>query len=115
SLRAARPVTEREAVVRGDLQEPRERGVIAAAVESVAGGGRVREVFGAHEIAPAQLGRIDAEVAGDELDHALGDRGGDRMAHGAVLRGDDLVLRDDAQGSVVMPHAVRARSEANDL
>ena len=115
SLAAGRRLLTPEAVVLRDLQEPRERGVIAAAVENVAGRGRVREVIGAHEIAAAQLRRIDPEVAGDELDHALGDRGGDRMPHGAVLRGDDLVLRDHTQGGVVVPHAVRAGQETEHL
>ena len=37
------------------------------------------------------------------------------MSHGAVLRGDDLVLRHDAQGGVVVAHAIGAREETEHL
>jgi len=63
----------------------------------------VRKIFGAHEIAASHLGWIESEIARDEIDHALGHGGSNRMSDGAVLRGDDLVLRHDAERRVVMP------------
>ena len=102
-------------IVVGGLQEPRQRGLIAAAVEDVAGRRGVGKIFRVHQIAAARLGGIEPEVARDEIDHALGHRGGDRMSHRAVLRGDDLVLRHHAQGRVVVPHAVRPGQQPQHL
>ena len=90
-------------VVAGNLQRPRQRRLIAAAVEDVAGRRGVRKIFGAHEIAASHLGWIESEIARDEIDHALGHGGSNRMSDGAVLRGDDLVLRHDAERRVVVP------------
>jgi hypothetical protein len=38
-----------------------------------------------HEVAPPELGRIEAEVARDQIEHALGDGRSDRVAHRPVL------------------------------
>jgi hypothetical protein len=101
-------------VARG-LDEPLERGLVAAAVEHVARRRGVGKVLRPHQIAAPYLGGVEPEIARDEIDHALGHGGGDRMAHGAVLRGDDLVLRHDAQRCLVGAHAIGPREQTEDL
>ena len=115
ALRARRRLLASQAVVRPGLQQPRQRRLIAAAVVDVPRRRGVRELLGTHEIAAAHLAGVELEVARDQVDHALRHRGGDRVADRAVLRGDDLVLRDHAEGRVVVPQTVGPGQETEHL
>jgi len=113
--RARGPLLAPERVVPRGLEQRLERGVVAAAVVDVPRGGGVRELVGAHEVASPELRRVEPEIARDQLDHALGHGGRDRMPDGAVLGGDHLVLGDHLERRVVVAKPVRAWQEAEDL
>src|SRR5439155_7796296 len=115
ALRARRRLLASQAVVRRGLQQPRQRRLIAAAVVDVPRRRGVRELLGTHEIAAAHLDGVELEVARDQVDHALRHRGGDRVADRAVLRGDDLVLRDHLEGRVAVPQTVGPGQETEHL
>src|SRR6202035_2956303 len=60
-----------ERVVAGEPQQLVERLAVVAGVEDRPGRGFVRKGLFRHEIAPAQFGRVDAELARRDLHHAL--------------------------------------------
>ncbi len=59
-----------------------------------AAGAGCRVAVVGHDVAPADLDRIDAEPVGGLIDQVLGRRIADRVADGAILRGRHLVLID---------------------
>ena len=70
-----------------------ERGVVREPLELHAGGRGARIAAVAHQVAAAELDRVQAERLGGEIDEPLGDGRGDRVADGAVLAGGRLVLQ----------------------
>ena len=66
-------------------------------------------------VAPSQLQRVHAQLGGGQFNQPLGDRGGDRVADGAVAADHRLVLKGDAApGPVIVDHVAAAR-EVDDL
>src|SRR5262249_14078413 len=67
------------------------------------------------EVAAADFQRVHADLGGGQLDEPFGHRGRNRMADGAVLAHDVLVLEHDARaGTVVLADVVPA-GEVDDL
>ncbi len=67
------------------------------------------------QIAPAQLGRIHADLRRGKFDQAFRHRGRDRMADGAVLAHDILVLEYDAGAGAIIRAGVGAADQIDDL
>src|SRR2546428_2104682 len=84
-------------VVARDLQESRQRLLVRAAVVDVARGRGPRQLVGTHEVAPADLGGIQTEIARDLIEPALGHGGADRVTARSPLRGRALVLAQHTQ------------------
>ena len=68
-----------------------------------------------NQIAAAQLKRVHSDLGGSELDQALGDRHGNRVADRAVLAHHVLILEHDARLRAVVRAFVRAAGQVHDL
>ena len=68
-----------------------------------------------NEIAPPQRNRVHADFRRGEIDKALGHRGRDRMADGAVLAHDVLVLKHHAGVGAVIRAGVRPADQIDHL
>ena len=84
-------------------------------LEFDAGGAGRRIGIVGDEIAPPQLGRVHADLRRGEFDQAFGDRGRDRMADGAVLAHDVLVLKHDAGAGAIVRAGVGPADQIDDL
>ena len=115
ALIAQRPLFFAQLLVRHQLQEPVERLVVRQLLELDAGGEGVRIGAVGDQVFPAELRRIDAELLGREIDDALGEGDGDRMAHRAVLAGDVLVGEHHVHLRPVLLVLVRAAREIDHL
>ena len=89
--------------------------MVRQALEFQAGGAGRRIFVVGKQIAPPQLGRIHADLHRGKLDQAFGHRGGDRMADGAVLAHDVLVLEHDAGTGAIVRAGVRPADQVDDL
>ena len=85
------------------------------AFEFQSGGAGRRICIIGKKIAPPDLGRIHADLRRGQLDQAFRHRGRDRMADGAVLAHDVLVLKNDAGAGAIIRAGVRAADEIDDL
>ncbi len=92
-----------------------ERGVMRQPFEFDARGAGRRIGIVGEEIAPPQFGRVHADLRRRKLDQAFGHRGRDRMADGAVLAHDVLVLHDDAGAGAIVRTGVGAADQIDDL
>ena len=92
-----------------------ERGVVRELLEPDAGGAGRRIGVVGDEIAPPDLDRVDADLRRGEIDQTLGDRGRDRVADGAVLAHDVLVLENDAGAGAIVRAGVGPAGEIDDL
>ena len=68
-----------------------------------------------NEIAAPDLQRVHADLGGGKLDQSLRHRGRDRMADGAVLAHDILVLEHHARAGAVVRAGIRPAGEVDDL
>src|SRR5581483_9202910 len=80
-----------------------------------AGGRGARIGAVGHQVAAAELGRVEPHGLGGKIDEALGDGGGDRVADGAVLAGGRLVLEDDGGPGAELGEVVGAADEVHHL
>ena len=85
------------------------------AFEFQAGGARCRIFVVGEKILSPQLGRVHADLRRRKLDQPFGHRGRDRMADGAVLAHDVLVLKHDAGAGAVVRAGVRTAHQVDDL
>ena len=92
-----------------------ERGVVRQLLEFQPGGAGGRIFVVGKQIAPAQLGRVHADLRRRKFDQAFGDRGRDRVADRAVLAHHVLVLKDDARAGAVVRARIGAADQAHDL
>src|SRR5215467_13476625 len=67
------------------------------------------------EVAAPDFQRVHADLGSGQLDEPLGHRGRDRMADGAILAHDVLVLEHDACAGAVVRADVRPAGEVDDL
>ena len=89
--------------------------MVRQALEFQAGGaGRGIGVIG-KQIAPPQLGRIHADLHRGKLDETFGHRGRNRMADGAVLAHDILVLEHHAGAGAIIRAGVGPADQIDDL
>ena len=104
-----------EAVVVGERQRLVEDRPEVAAVIGGADGGLVRHRGRRNEIAPPQLGRIDAGDARGLLDHALEHVVRFRPAGAAIRRGRDRVGEGAARADVDVLDVVQRRQAAGEI
>ena len=85
------------------------------ALELHAGGRGAGVAAVRHQVAAAEVDRIEAERLGGEVDEAFGDGGGDGVADGAVLAGGRLVLRHHRGPGAVIGKVVGPADQIDDL
>ena len=97
------------------VQQLVERGLVRQALELHAGGRRARVGAVLHQVAAAELDRIQASASAARSTRPSVTARGDRVADGAVLAGRRLVLEHHRGLGAVVGKVVRAADQVHDL